>query len=92
MDKKEFLEKIWAMVFIGGNTRVDFNNNCLAETNMDGKKVTCDCVSCGEEGVKLHDVTESEDMGWFLVSEDTDLDGDSMDNVLCSIDFVMGTN
>ena len=89
MNKREFLEKVWTEVFGCGNTRVDFDNQCLADTCVDGRKVTCDCVSCGEDGVKLHDATESEDMGWFIISDDIEIDEDSMENVLCSINFAV---
>ena len=85
MDKKKFLEKVWAEVFIGGNTRVDFGSQCLADATIDGKKITCDAISCDKDGVKVHDATKSKDTGWYVVSEDTVIDEDSLDGILCFV-------
>lgn len=85
MDKKVFLEKVWKEVFGGGNNRIDFNAQCLADTTVDGKKITCDGISCDKDGVKVHDATKSKDTGWYVVSEDSIIDEDSLDGILCSV-------
>ncbi len=82
MNKKVFLEKVWNEVFGGTNNRIDFNSQCLADTTVDGKKITCDGISCDKDGIKVHDATKSKDTGWYVVSEDTVVDEDSFEGHL----------
>ena len=89
MDKKKFLEKVWNEVFGGANNRIDFNSQCLADTTVNGKKIKCDGISYDKDGVKVHDATKSKDTGWYIVSEDTVIDEDSLDGILCSVNHSM---
>lgn len=85
MDKKVFLEKVWNEVFCGENIQVNFNAQCLADTTVDGQKITCDGISFNKDGVNVHDATKSKDAGWYVVSADTLIYENLLEDILCSI-------